>query len=94
MQNDEYLVGVQRRLGQLMYRYLASLHSEDNSRSVADQKTRMLLSLIEDLHDCADIMYNSNATTIHAEKSMAGEAALDQRVRQWDQEVLDIKVDT
>ena len=89
----------------MMYRYLASLHSEDNSRSVADQKTRMLLSLIEDLHDCADIMYNSNATTIPAEKPMAGEAALDQRVRQWDQEdkiptsasweeVLDIKVDT
>ena len=87
-----------------MYRYLANLHSEDNSRSVADQKTRMLLSLIEDLHDCADIMYHSSPTALPVETPLPGEAALQQRLRQWDQqdktptsaswdEVLDLNAD-
>ena len=53
-------MGVQRRLGELMYRYLVTGHP----RTVADQKTRLLIGLIEDLHDCADIMYHRSARGI------------------------------
>jgi len=60
LKTDAYIVGVQRRLGELMYRYLVTCHP----RNVADQKTRLLIGLIEELHDCADIMYHRSAPVV------------------------------
>ena len=55
---DPSMLVVQKGVSQLIYRYLATL-SPDTSRGgaeSADQKTRLLLSLVQHIHTAAHIM--------------------------------------
>ena len=45
---------VQGSLSQLLYRYLAT--RIPGREEEADRKTRLLLSLVDDVHDCAETM--------------------------------------
>lgn len=69
IKNDSVLLSVQKNLSHLIYRYLSSKTTQGTPSSPPvlqdsrqnknpDTKTRLLIGLIEDVHDSADIMQN------------------------------------
>ena len=60
---------VQKGVSQLIYRYLATLSPDTSGGGAesADQKTRLLLSLVQDIHTSANILQhrtNKAKTTV------------------------------
>ena len=55
VRGDPYLQEVKGSLTLLMYRYVVT--RIPGSEEEADRKTRLLLSLVEDVHDCAEMIF-------------------------------------
>ena len=64
-QEDKTLKLIQKRLSQLLYRYLSSKETSDSMELNPEEKASLLINLVDDLHDCVDIM-NNRSLLVHS----------------------------